>query len=69
MSGKTVTVFSVIADTAREGPRGDGTIIFRFREEAEAARFAEENTYYGRPATVRRDDDVPRKIAQRWGMA
>lgn len=50
------------------GPAGDGTFVQRFRSEREAERFAKQNTCYGREAKAIRNE-VPRRLAQRWGMA
>lgn len=67
-SGRLVTVYTVVADTAAAGPAADGTQVFRFRTEAEAIRFAATSTTYGRPAKVT-TDSVSRDLARRWGMA
>jgi hypothetical protein len=73
MATSTVVVFTVMA-TGREdgkdlgaGQYGDGVHIWRFRGEAAARQWAAVHTYYGHPSKVDRED-VPRRIAQRWGM-
>lgn len=70
MSGKpaTVKVYEVIyhLDDGHGGAFGDGSHIKRFRARHQAEDFAKGRTYYGRPAKVD-EDDVPRKLAQRWG--
>ena len=63
-----VRVWEVLADIDGEGPAADGTAVRRFRTQRDADAFAATATCYGRPATVSADD-VPRRIAQRWGMA
>ena len=71
MRTKLVRVYEVLHDTGRDGgAAGDGTAIRRFHrtERAQADAFAAGSTCYGRPATVLADD-VPRRIAERWGMA
>jgi hypothetical protein len=67
-SRKTVTVYEVIADGSGDGPAGDGTFVRRFRTAQDAAAFAAVATCYGRPAQVQIAENVPRHIAQRWGM-
>lgn len=72
-SKKTVKVFEVLYDGAPDGPSGpagDGTFIKRFgpKSSADAARFASENTCYGRPAKVT-ETDAPLRLAKRWGVA
>jgi hypothetical protein len=65
---KLIRIYYVIADTDQQGPAGDGTVIFRFRRKADASAFAGKNTHYGHPCTVK-PDDVPRRLAERWGCA
>lgn len=68
---KLYRVYAVLFDGSPDGPpgpAGDGTFIKRFRDHDAADRFAAENTCYGRPASVQADD-VPRRLAQRWGCA
>lgn len=70
-SVKGITVFEVIYHndaTPYAGAAGDGSFIERFRKEADAARFAASRTYYGKPCTVLQTHNVPRKLAQRWGL-
>lgn len=70
-NAKPVRVYEVLHDTGRDGgPAGDGTAIRRFHrsERAEAYAFAARSTCYGRPATVL-EHDVPRHLAERWGVA
>jgi hypothetical protein len=64
---KTITVHHVMHDTDGQGPTGDGTVIARFRLAKDAEAFAKINTCYGRPAKVQ-VDQVPRRIAERWGI-
>lgn len=68
MAERLIKVYEVLHDTDGEGPAGDGTVIARFRDKREAERFASGNTCYGRQATAELHE-VPRRIAQRWGMA
>jgi hypothetical protein len=68
MSAKPVRVWEVLHDTDGEGPTGDGTVIARFRRESDATKFAAGLTCYGRPAKAD-SCDVPRRLAQRWGVA
>ena len=65
---KTIMVWEVLADGPGSGPAGDGTHVRRFRSEREAHTFAAQSTCYGRP-TEARLAEVPRRIAERWGMA
>jgi hypothetical protein len=71
---KIVTCYCVlyhVADNHHQaggGANGDGSFIARFRSERDAEIFASGKEYYGKPAKVSRDD-VPKRIAQRWGMA
>lgn len=64
---KFVTVYQVLYDTDGQGPTGDGTVFARFRRAKDAEAFAKINTCYGRPTAVT-IDQVPRRIAERWGM-
>jgi hypothetical protein len=50
------------------GAAGDGSFIYRTRDAKEAARFATGKHCYGRPASVN-VSEVPRRLAQRWGLA
>lgn len=68
-NAKGITVFEVLADIAGDGPAADGTRVFRFRSEIEADAFARRNICYGRACKVQREDNVPKRLAQRWGMA
>ncbi len=63
-----MTIYEVLYDTDGEGPTGDGTVIERFTDRGEAARFAAGNTCWGRPADAS-ERDVSRKLARRWGLA
>jgi hypothetical protein len=65
---KTYTVFEVLADTDADGPGGDGVQVFRFKREIEAKDFAKNATCWGNPAKVAKAENVPRRIAERWGM-
>lgn len=74
MSRGAATVFSVLYHVDDDDPRayggafGDGSFIARFRSEARAAAFARGRTYYGRPAEVQREDNVPARILARWNF-
>jgi len=65
---RLIRVYEVLADTAGEGPTGDGTVVFRFRRKREAEQFAARSTCWGRPAAVQAHD-APRRLAERWGVA
>ncbi len=66
---RPVTVFTVLFYDARsEGPAGDHTHVRRFRERYEAEQFAKGRECYGQPARVDQEDDVPRHLAERWGV-
>ncbi len=64
---RMVRVYEVLADGPGDGPACDGTFVSRFTDRANAERFAKASTCYGRPAKVQ-EDDVPRRLAQRWGL-
>ena len=64
MATKTVKVFTVLHGAR---PDGAGPYIARFRNKADAGRFAATRTCYGEPAKVD-EDDVPKAIAQRWDV-
>lgn len=64
---KLYRVYEVLADTDSDGPAGDGTVVFRFRQKELAHRFALSRTCYGRPASVQ-VSDVPRRLAERYGV-
>jgi|HubBroStandDraft_4_1064222.scaffolds.fasta_scaffold132054_4 hypothetical protein len=71
---KTVTCYCVSYHVADDHPQayggamGDGSFTARFRTERDAEDFARGKEYYGKPARVSRDE-VPKRIAQRWGVA
>lgn len=70
---KPITVYEVLwhsddPSQAYAGPAGDGSFTYRTREQADAVRFAAGKHYYGKDATVR-EESVPRRLAQRWGLA
>lgn len=68
---KMVKIFVTIVDGPEDGPpgpAGDGTFVHRFRTRRDADDFVAGKTYYGRPATVR-EDKVPLRLAERWGLA
>ena len=73
MAEKKIKVFAVLFDGPQDGPAGpagDGTFIKRFGPKggADAAKFAAENTYYGKPSKV--DEDMASmRLARRWGVA
>lgn len=61
-------VYSVLYhDEKSAGPAGDGSHIMRFGNRAQADEFAKGKVIYGKPASVE-VDDVPRHLAQRWGV-
>lgn len=64
-----VNVWEVFHDGPGAGAAGDGTHISRFRSEASARSFARGKTLYRNgPATVTKVS-VPRRLAERWGLA
>lgn len=65
LRSKTVIVFSVCVDTEDDYNGNMRTV--RYTSEVMAKQIAGENTCWGRPATVSREE-VPRKLAQRWGL-
>ena len=65
---KPVTVYEVLYDCDDAGPAADGTRIYRSRSKSAADDFAGRSTCYGRPARAERVE-VPRPLAQRWGLA
>lgn len=68
---RDVTVFEVLyyaGDDGPSGPAADGHFVWRSRDRREAERFAAARTCYGSPATVS-ESSVPRRLAQRWGVA
>lgn len=65
---KTVKVYSVLYNLDRApGPWDDGTDTARFHTLAEAEVFAKDKRYYAEAARVI-VGDVPKRIAERWGM-
>jgi hypothetical protein len=66
---KGITVYEVLADISGDGPACDGTRVFRFWHKREADAFASRNTCYGRLCTVHVEENVPPRLAQRWGRA
>lgn len=66
----TWIIYEVLADGNGDGPAGDGTYVYRFRNLKEARAFARTNTYLGGP--IQKDQilkrKVPRQLAQRWGL-
>jgi hypothetical protein len=69
-SERTVRVYEVFyyaGDDGPSGPAGDGTFIARFRKQGDAEAYAAGKTLYGKPARVT-SDDVPTRVAQRWGI-
>lgn len=65
---KGVTAYEVLADSAEPGPAADYTKVFRFRTLEDAVVFAAKSTLYGNPAEVKVSENVPRHIAERWGL-
>lgn len=74
MASKTVKVYEVLYVVDDDHPQshggamGDGSFIARFRKQADAEAFASGKRCYSGPAKVHADE-VPRRIAQRWGVA
>ena len=72
---KGITVYSVLYHVSDDhpaaggGPAGDGSFIFRSRSRKAADEFAKGKDYYSGPAEVQVDENVPRRIAERWGCA
>jgi len=67
-SMRTVTVFEVVMDIDGPGAYGDCIQTFRFRTESEARTWATGRTLYGKPCVSVVRVDVPRRLAQRWGV-
>jgi len=70
---RTYTVHSVMWHSDSEsdayaGAAGDGSFIARFASRAAAEAFAVGRRCYGQPATVATETDVPRRLAERWGL-
>lgn len=68
---KLVKVYEVFwNDGTGGGPAEDGSRVARFGSRSEAEDFAKDKIagYGNGPATVR-TDDVPRHLAERWGVA
>lgn len=65
---KTIRVYCVLFNCDGPGRMGDGLEWRRFRKQRDAEDFAEGRRCYAGPATVTAED-VPRKLAQRWGLA
>jgi hypothetical protein len=63
-----VKVYEVLYDGDSAGAAGDGTHIEGFRLKKDADRFARDRTCYGQAARVM-ETFVPRRIAERWGVA
>lgn len=69
MTQKTVKAYSVLCEVAEgKGAYGGGDRIYRFRTRKEAEAFVVGKMLYGSCATVD-EDDVPRNLAARWGLA
>ncbi len=68
MANKTVKVFTTIVDGKGSGPAGDGTFVARFRTRTAAEQFIAGRTYYGNAPTID-EEDAPRRLAERWGVA
>lgn len=69
MSARLVKVYEVLYDTGRGGgAAGDGSAIYRSKSQREAAAFAAGKTYCGNPTSVA-CAEVPRRLAERWGVA
>jgi hypothetical protein len=70
---KPITVFEVLwhsdnPDQAYAGAAGDGSFIYRTRNRKDAERFAAGKRCYSGDASVL-ESSVPRRLAQRWGLA
>lgn len=68
MKTATVRVYEALIDIAGDGPAGDGTKTVRFRKREDLERYVAGATCYGGPVRIH-ENDVPRKLAQRWGLA
>ena len=68
VSGGTVRVYVVVYNCDGPGNMGDGIAVARFKRKADAERFAAGQSCYSGAAQVT-DNDVPRKLAVRWGVA
>lgn len=74
MAGKTIKVWTVLYDgdpNGPAGPAGDHTFLKRWAgktAERDAKDFAATHTCYGRPASAI-EEDTPRRVAERWGLA
>jgi hypothetical protein len=66
-AARTVKVWEVIYDGKGSGPSGDGTFIYRTRDQREAEAFAKQHTAWGRP-TKAQMTEAPKHIAERWGI-
>ncbi len=67
-SSRPVTVHTVLIDIVGPGVAADGTAVRRFKRRTDADACAARSTCYGSPATVDTRDDVPRHLADRWGV-
>jgi hypothetical protein len=70
---KTVKVFEVLYHSdephhAYAGAAGDGSFIYRTRKRSDAESFARGKRCYSGDASIL-ESDVPRRLAQRWGLA
>ena len=65
----TVLYHSDDPKLAYSGPTGDGSFTQRFSRLSDAEAFADGRDYYGKPASVMTDKDVPYRLASRWGVA
>lgn len=68
MASGTVRVYEVLYNCDGPGPMGDGMAVYRTRSKADAERFAAGKRCYSGPAEAD-GNDVPRRLAQRWGLA
>jgi hypothetical protein len=64
MKGIPMTVYSVVIDV----PNDSEPKIFRFRNFQNAINFSKGKTLYGQPASVQRDEHVPKRLTQRWSF-
>ncbi len=70
MRTRTIKVYIVLYHDEKNhygGSMGDGSFTYRTRDKRLAEQFAVGRYYYGKPAKVM-CDEVPQRIAERWGM-
>lgn len=62
-----VSSLAVMTGVGLWAAEATGTSVYRTRSQADADDFARGRTHHGQPAQVW-STDVPRAVAQRWGM-